>query len=309
MKQIILFTFFILFFVLTAYPETSRFDINRVSFFISPKILNDGSITDIGIGFNYTKNLFGNLRFRSTMISKNEELQDVSDSLNTVNEKVYDFYLTPIEYHFLNTSNTNFKVGGGVFYQYSKLNEKGFFNMPILESLTPPKERVNSYKNDFSMHLLGPLIELGLSYNSDWFNISIYGGITPIFLLNSSQKLKIEPLFANNAEYSQNTWGSPYFYVGIDSIIFKYINIIILYDFAKINYKIIDFDNSLNWINPEREVTSQSLKLEASLNIPLGNMFAQIGYGFTFDFTKFNNDPTIIGNKKYIIFTAKKNYN
>jgi len=304
MKKYFFFMFYFIS-VLTAYSETNRFNIDRISFFISPKLLKDGSITDIGIGFNYTKNLSGNLHFRSTMISKNEELQNVSDSLNAVNENIYEIYLTPIEYSFLNNSNTNFKVGGGIYYQYSKLNEKGFFNMPILESLTPPKERVNSYTNDFSMHLLGPLVELGLSYNSDWFSFSLYSGITPIFFLNSSQEMKIEPLLVNNADYSQNTCGSPYFYAGIDSIILKYINLVILYDFAKLNYKTIDFDSSLNWINPERDVTIQSLKLEASLKIPLGNLFAQIGYGYTFDFTKFNNDPNIIGNKQYVIFTAK----
>jgi hypothetical protein len=269
--------------------------------------LKDGSITDIGLGYRYSEKISGGLRFRSTMISKNEELQDVSDSLNAVNERIYEFYLMPVEYYIFKTPETRFWVGGGLYYQYLTLNEKGFFKMPTLETFTPPKERVKSYTNECNMHLLGPLFEFGISYSLKWFNISFSGGINPIFFLNSSQKMNIEPLLSHPAKYSQNTWGSPYFYFGLDSIILKYFNIVLLYDFARLKYKTVDFDSSLNWINPERKVTTQSFNIEASFLIPIKEIRVQIGYGYALVSTQLDNSSSINGNRHYIILAVKRN--
>jgi hypothetical protein len=109
------------------------------------------------------------------------------------------------------------------------------------------------------------------------------------------------------AEYDQNTWGSPYFYLSLDSIIFKYVNLVLLYDFAMLNYKAIDFDSSLNWINPERKTVTHSFKVEASALLPLGgDIRAQLGYGFTFDSARVDSGTPVSGNRHYLIMTVKK---
>jgi len=87
MKRILLFHALLLSSALKVFPETVRFDIDSINFFIAPKILNDGSITDIGFRYRYSEKISGSLRFRSTMISKNEELPGVPDSLNAVNDR------------------------------------------------------------------------------------------------------------------------------------------------------------------------------------------------------------------------------
>jgi hypothetical protein len=180
--------------------------------------------------------------------------------------------------------------------------------MPELETLTPPRERVNSYTNEFSMHIIGPLIDADIDYNAKWFDVSLSTGLVPVFFLHSTQKMGMIPLLDTNyAEYDQDIWGNPCFYPSLDSILFKSINLVLLYDFAKLNYKVIDFGGSLNWINPEREMVTQSFKVEASALLPLGgNMSAPIGYGYTFVSTRVDSGTPVIGNRHYLILTVKK---
>jgi hypothetical protein len=250
----------------------------------------------------------GEIRFRNAKIAKNEELPGVADSLNAVNENVLELFLLPLEYTFFNTAHTKFWLGGGIYYEYDKLSEKGFFNMPVLENLNPPRERVNSYTNDFSLHIAGPLIDTGIQYRTDRFSIAFSGGIVPVFLLASSQKTSIVPLLDPHvAENSQFTWGSPYVYVQLDGILFKYINLLALYDFVRLQYQTIDFDDNLNWIHSERTVMTQSLKLEASLLLPMGpGLYTQIGYGYTFDITRLDSGSPVNTNRQYVILTIKK---
>jgi hypothetical protein len=82
--------------------QSQSFDFGRYNFSLSSKILKDGSITDISLGMMYTETAGGQLRFRNTNISKNEELLGVADSLNAITENINEFYLLPIEYFFLN---------------------------------------------------------------------------------------------------------------------------------------------------------------------------------------------------------------
>jgi len=290
------------------YSEEVNFDLGNFNFFLSPKIMKDGSITDFGIGLYYSEKLSGEFRIRYTTISKNEELSGVSDSLNAINENTFELYLLPTKYDFLHNNNSRLWVSGGVYYEYDKLNEKGFFNMPKLELLTPPRERVNSYANDFSMHLLGPLAETGILFDLRFLKTTFSAGVVPIFFMYSSQNMSIIPLLdLNRAKYSQNTWGSPYFFCIFESTIFKYVNIVLQYDYMKLNYKGIDFDANLNWINPEKITITQSIKIEASALIPWGgNLSAQIGYGYTFDSIKMDSAVAISSNKHYIILAVKK---
>ena len=183
--------------------------------------------------------------------------------------------------------------------------------MPTLEYLDPPRERVNSYTNNFTMHIVGSLLESGTSYHFNRLNISLTAGIVPVFFLHSSQKMSIVPLLdPHHAEFDQNTWGSPYLFVKLDSIIYRYINITLLYDTARLNFRTIDFDDNLNWINPERSALTQSFKIETSLLLPMGgDMAIQAGYGYTFDSTQFDGGMPNRSNRQYLILTARKTGN
>jgi hypothetical protein len=213
------------FLVLVSFPvytQEQAFSFGSFSFSLSPKILKDGSITDIGLGLKYAEKLSGELRFRYTSIAKNESLEDVADSLNAVNESIFEVFFLPVTYTFLNMENITIHAGGGTYYEYGNLTEKGFFNMPALENLG--KERVNSYTNDFSMHVVGPLIDAGVRYRAAWFRAALSAGIVPVFFLGASQKMGMVPLLdPHYADYSQSTAGSPYFYVNLDCVLFKYV--------------------------------------------------------------------------------------
>ena len=302
-KWSIFFIFVIVPFSVFAQEHTSYF--KNLTIFLTPRILADGSITDFGIGLAYSEKWRGDLNLRYTAIAKNEELQNVDDSLNAVKDNIFEIFLLPGKFKILNTYNSSFYLGCGIYYEYEKLKEKGFFNIPALESLG--KERVNSYSNNFSMHIIGPLLVIGFDYKTKYLNVALYSGIVPIFFLISSQKMSITPLLdPNYTTYSQKTIGSPYFYLDTDMVLFKYINIICLYDFAILKYKNIDFNENLDWYVPDRKVETQSVKIEAAVLVPMtDSMSARVGLGYTFDRIKL--DMAAYNNKKpYIIFAIKK---
>jgi hypothetical protein len=289
-------------------PQEQGFRIDNFTFSFAPKILKDGSITDMGFGLEYTERLSGELRFRYTAIARNETLDGVEDSLNAINEHIFETFFLPVKYSFLNTKSGAFYVGGGAYYEYDKLTEKGFFNMPELENLTPSRERVNSYTNDFSMHIIGPLISLGARIGDTRFSMALYGGVAPVFVLLSSQKMGITPLLTpNNADYSQTTTGSPYFYANLDCVLFKYLNVALLYDFAKLQYQVIDFDDDFNWLTPKQEMLVQSFRMEASALLPFGrDLSFQIGGGFTFDSITLDKAEPVRSNRQYVILAVRK---
>jgi hypothetical protein len=288
-----------------AFSQHRQFDIGRFSFSLSPKVLKDGSITDMGIGYAYTENTAGELRLRFTTVIKTGQFdKTVPDSLNAADEKIFEVFLMPFEYFFAKKQNMQFNMGAGIYYDYDTLIEKGYFNMPILETLG--KEKVNSFSNDFSMHVLGPDIEAGFNRSVNWLNFSIHAGIVPVFWLHSQQKMGIVPLMEPDfADYSQNVWGSPYFYTDIGLILFKYISLVFLYDISRLNYKVINFDSSLKWYTPEQKLVSQSLKIETSLLIPLRSVVYQIGYGHTFDSVQLDSLPSVQNSKHYLILSVK----
>jgi len=305
MKKILIFAVFLL---QLAYASGQSFSFGNFDFLLSTKVMEDGNISDFGLGYNYSEKFSSRLNFRHTNITKNEELVGVEDSLNAVKETFFEIFFLPIEYNFFKHKSGKAWVGAGLYYEYNKLGEKGFFNMPSLETLVPPKERVNSYSNDFSMHLLGPLIDIGINYKSNYFSIGFSGGIVPIFYLSSKQKTSIVPLiYPHAAENSQNTFGSPHLFLSLDGILFKYINLVLLYNFARLEYGVIDFDDNLSWIITERSIINQSFKLEISALIPIGNeMHFQIGFGYTMDTMHINSSDVISNNRPYLIVTAKK---
>jgi hypothetical protein len=291
---------------LTIFAQSQHLHGGRFSFSLTPKVLINGSITDAALGYAYTEKSFGELRLRFSNEAKKQQFNEaVPDSLNAVDEKSIEVFLMPFKYQIIKNPFIEFQAGAGIYYDYSILAEKGYFNMPVLEALG--KEKVNSFSNDFSMHMAGPDFEAGFACTANWLTVSVHAGIVPIFYLNTLQKMSIVPLMEpNNADYTQNTSGSPYLYMDIGFIFFKYISFNFLYDFSRLNYKVIDFDDALNWHNPGRTVLSQSLKIEASLLIPLqGSVYTQIGYGHTFDSIRLDSASPAQGSKQYLILSAK----
>ncbi|MCL2185448.1 MAG: hypothetical protein FWB86_06315 [Treponema sp.] len=289
--------------------EEISFNFGNINFSLTPKVMEDGSITDILFDVIYNNKLSGEYRFRNTMISYNEEFPDYFDSLNAVNEKTYELFILPAGYRFKNR-NITFWAGGGIYYEYNKLNEKGFFDYPELEDFD--YARLNSFTNDFSMHVLGPLIDIKFYITINFIDICLQGGIVPFFFLNAQENFNINPLFDSKIVHSQDTWGSPYFYLSLDTILFKYFNLNFHYNFSRINYDKIDYDYDLNnnyeiiYLFPETTVIGHSFNIEASALLPLGkDILFQIGYGFNFN-TLIINNTEIKNNKQYLILGTRK---
>ena len=254
---------------LPVFSENIGFDMGRFFFSVSPRILENGSITDIEAGYRYTEKYSGRLHFRFSAEDKNEEfdIKGVQDSLNAYSERNYEVFLFPVERVFGRSSAAEFKAGAGVYYNYNTLKEKGYFNMPSLETLG--KERVNSFTNDFSMHTAGFGIELAFNGRAEYAALSGSVGVVPVFYFWSKQKMGMVPLLdPHYAEYTQNRTGSPYLYTDINLILLKYFSVSFLYDFSRFEYQVIDFDSNLKWYNPSRKVLSNSLKLEGSCLYP-----------------------------------------
>jgi hypothetical protein len=289
------------------FPQEQRFDFGRFSFSSSPKILKDGSITDLGLGYAYTDRLGGELRVRFSAESKNEAFDEdgVSDSLIAITKNAFTLFLMPV-YFFFKSPNIRFQAGAGAYYQYETLAEKGYFNMPILEALG--KEKVNSFSNNFSAHVLGPNFELSFTHSTSWLSLSIRGGVIPVFYLHTSQNMGIVPLMEPDfADYSQNTWGSPSAYGDIGFVLFKIVSFALLYDFSRLKYEGVDWDDNLKWYHPEKTIVSQSIKLESSLLIPLqSSMYAQIGYGHIFDSVRYDGDDPVKNERQYLIVAMDK---
>jgi hypothetical protein len=160
------------------------------------------------------------------------------------------------------------------------------------------------------MHLVGTNASLGMSVQSKWFSMTINGGVAPYFYLNASQKTSITPLLDPGcATNAQETAGSPYLYADLAVTLFKYLTLALLYDYTKLDYKIIDFDdesNEFKWLTPKRKVVSHSLKVEACALLPLGgDVYTQIDYGYTFDYTQTDSAEPLETNRQYVILTLK----
>ncbi|MDR1072691.1 MAG: hypothetical protein LBL45_03315 [Treponema sp.] len=287
------------------YAQEQSVSLGDFGFSFAPKILKEGSIIDLGFSLKYTERLSGAVRFRYTAFSKNEELLDVADSLNVVNEHIFEVFFLPVQYDLLANERYTLYFGGGAYYEYDALTEKGFFNMPALEQLG--REKVNAYTNDFSMHVFGPLIEGGFKCAAGWLALTLTGGVVPVFLLGSSQKVGVVPLIdPGYADYAQTTGGSPYFYASLDCVVLKYFNVAAFYDFVHLSYKTMNFDEQLAWYAPQQEIRVQSLKIEASALLPLGGgMSFQIGYGYTFDWMQLDVASPSMSNRQYVILTVR----
>ena len=293
----------------SAASQTIGFDMGNIFFSVSPRILQHGSITDVGGGYRYTEHYSSRLHFRFSNEDKNEgfDIDGISDSLNAISEKNFEVFLFPVEWVLVKSPKVEFKTGAGIYYNYNTLTEKGYFNMPSLENLG--KERVNSYKNDFSMHTFGLDFEINGMSRIDNFELSGSAGIVPIFYFLSKQKMGMVPLLdPHYAEYSQHKFGSPYVYADINVILFKYFSLDCLYDFSRLEYQVIDFDDNLNWYHPSRMVFSNAIKLEVSLLVPIMNAVkAKIGFGYSWSSIQLDTADPIWNRQYYVVFDTKVN--
>ena len=306
-------TFLIIFLILPcfAYSEGNSLDLGNASFFLDTKTMQDGSIVNIGFGLNYSDVWGGEVRGQIGKTAASEELDapNVSDSMIATNETVYELFFLPIQYS--STINNNFKwqIGAGLHYEYQESKQKGYIDFkPNPEDSS--FAGLNSYTDDFSMHVLGPLIDIGIKLDVEKFSIGFSGGIVPVFFLNAAEKQRMYPSF-DTVNHSQETVGSPYFYLGLESVLFRYVSLSAKYNYAQLKYEVIDLDfdqttNKFIPIFPENTVVSQSLMLEASVLIPVGGMYIQIGYGYMLSFYTLNNGDPVSGNKHYLILSGRK---
>jgi hypothetical protein len=296
-----------LFFTPAVFADSSGLD--SLFFSLSPKVMEDGSITDVSFGYRYTEDFAGELRLRKTTETKNEEFEGAEASLNAVSSTVYEAFFLPFE---LNTdvSGLRLRLGPGLYYYDETLKEKGFFDMAALASLG--KASLNSYTNDFSMRLAGPLIDAGFAWHeSDWFGISLSGGAVPIFYARTNQDVSITPLMSpERAEYSKSTSGSPYLYADISLVFFEYLSASLVCDYTRLKYNVLDFTydgSDFAWYTPRRTVTLQSFRLEADLRIPLGaGIYLEIGGGRIFDSAKLDSGSELRTRKNYVTVSGRK---
>ncbi|MDR0784796.1 MAG: hypothetical protein LBE74_02795 [Treponema sp.] len=90
--------------------QNQSFALGRLSFFLSPKVLKDGSITDASLGFQYTPNSGGILRVRYSNRANNDQFDEtVPDSLVAASTESVEVFLTPFEYAFLNRPSAQIK--------------------------------------------------------------------------------------------------------------------------------------------------------------------------------------------------------
>ena len=301
-------------------------EIGRFSFNLTNKIMEDGTIMDSSVGMNYTGDFSGEVRFRRTKTEKNEEFDNVDDSLNASAQEILEITLLPFNYSFIKTSDVKLWAGIGGYYYDRTLKEKGYFTWSILDDLFD-LDPLNSYKNDFSMRTLGPIIDAGFTYRgSDWIKLSLSGGIVPIFATWAKQTVSIFPLMdPDTADYSQNLSGSPYLYGDLSGTIslpkllplfrnqgFSPSNwklwVSLLYDYSRLKYEDLGFnlvEGKFVWIMPEVNVVTQSFKLEGALLIPLGGMHFQIGAGRIFDSMTADSGVQIRKDKNYLNIAGK----
>jgi hypothetical protein len=118
--SLLFFSIFLLFVSPLVFSQDQKFSFGNMYFEVSPKILEDGSITDINIGYRYTEKYAGDLRLRFSKESKNEEIEldEVKDSLNTVNNSNTEVYLLPFEYYFVVNTTIEARAGIGAYYSY-----------------------------------------------------------------------------------------------------------------------------------------------------------------------------------------------
>jgi hypothetical protein len=281
--------------------EPARYILGNINLSLDTDVLEDGSQIDFSLGYRYTRSSEGEIRLRYIKESYND---DLAESLMANDERTFEVFLLPFRYYFFNNSTVSFNAAAGLYYDYNALTQHGYFNWD---------SSLNVQRNDFSMHIAGPLAETGLRLRTSPVDLRLNVGVVPIFYLRRNQSMQIKPLMGSEYfDHSQDTSGSPYFFGELSGVFFKYVSLSLLYEFARINYDVININinndtQEKKWITPEEELIVQSFKIEASLLLPLsGGLHFQVGYGHSFDFIALNSSRPVDENMHYLIIGTKK---
>jgi len=283
-------------------------DNSRYYTFIVPKILEDGLQNDFSFGLFYTDEfrMYGAIRLRTVKEAQNDKIWDIGDSLLSRERQVNEVFFLPINYLFIKTSNFSLQAGAGLYYEFNKLHENGYFNDADLY-LPPGEDRYNSFTNDYLGHSLGPLLDISVTYKNSIFRGAFSFGIVPVFYFNRNQTWKLYPYMNPFPAYSvasENVCG-PYFFMNLDlALNLKYFTILLslLNENSFLKYTAAGFTPSLEWADVSEEIKYIKFALEISILIKMGNsgIYPQIGYGRIFD--------EVTGGENYLLLGVKKEW-
>ncbi|MCL2804500.1 MAG: hypothetical protein FWD26_00990 [Treponema sp.] len=313
--KIIFFIFILLFLVgvspISLFADDSdgfALELGRYYMSVTPKILEDGVQNDISFGMFYTDamKMAWEIRFRSVNGAANDTISGIGDSLITRDRQVYEVFLLPLNFQFLKLSNFTMRAGAGGYYNYNSLYENGFFNDRNLYFPPHPEDHYSAYTNDFTGHAVGPLFDIGLSYNHRFFSVSLSVGCVPVYYLNREQTLKITPYMNPTPSFSvaSESISSPYLYMVLDTAVkLKYFSFFfsVIGEYSRLKYTAAEINGTTGeWMAVETERVNKTLALEISLLINLGKsgFMPQIGYGRTFD--------EVTGGSNYLLLGVKK---
>jgi hypothetical protein len=289
-----------------------EFNLDRFSFSLTPKVLEHGTQQDFSFGVFYTqeKDFAGQIRLRYTKEAENEDLWGISNSLVANDSMSFEGFLLPLDYHPVKNDLFDLMGGLGLYYDYSSLKQKGYFNDALYGGL-------NEYTNDFSVQVIGPLAEGAVRLRQEYFYGSLSLGVVPVFFLQRDQTMKISPLMDPKASYtiSRGTAGSPYVYTELDlGLTTRYVSLFftVHYAFTRLQYHAIGFDGAGQWDSVEETLLTHDLKFEVSLLIPLGKtqgkelMNIQLGYGRGYSRIEQDAADPIENQENYILLGVKK---
>jgi len=292
--------------------ETNNLGLDIGRFHISniPRFIEGGLQYDFLFGIFYTeqKKIAGDLKIRSVFESEgNVKLWSIDDSMLSRDKQSYEIFLLPFNYYFFSSNTLKIHAGAGLYYNYSKLNENGYFNdSSFRESAT--EAVYNSYTNNFIAHALGPLLDIGISYRNGIFYGAFSIGTVPVHYLNRSQSWNLSPFMNPVSSYSVNSESifGPYFYFNLDlAIRFSYFSIFtsLLGEYSRLHYTAAGINSETGtWTDVETEIENKIYAFEISLLIHLGisDIRMQVGYGRKFD--------EAAGDKNYLLLGAKKEW-
>jgi hypothetical protein len=285
-----------------AAQEASAF--SNINFSLNTNILEDGSETNFSLGYLYAPSTEGALRLRYTKTSYNDDWNNegYEESLMANDELIFETFLLPYRRYFFSGSPLSFDLGAGAYYEYNKLDVEGYFYH------ANPLVGLNMYKNDFSMHLLGPLAEAGLRLRTRPVYITLNLGIVPVFYLRREQSQQVRPYMGTEFfDHSQDTSGSPYFYGELTGVFFGLLSLGVKYEYSRIDYDVISIDSSRKWAIAPEELVARSFKLEASFLLPLSRgLSLQLGYGRSFTTIEVDSGTPLDNNGYYFTIGTKK---
>jgi len=308
---------FLVLFVLVSASPVAALDFGRFSFSLQPKIpTDDGSLSDYSIGVRYTDRISSEIRLNITEKRLNEKFTGIEDSLNVVVNSEMKWFFMPLQFAFTRSEQIHFSAGLGVYYYRQKLDENGYF---IMTSLDTP---VNAYINNFSMNLVGPIIEAKFAgaFAEKKFSISAEVELAPIAYLNAKQTVDILPLFASNLSndfsielsnpfsHSQSYWDALYFHGKLTMSFFNIVDISGIYNGSFHTFDAIDFDSDYNVFVSSKKSYSQNIQIEGSVRIHLDPVDINFGIGGVFSSVYLDSTLTTEGKRLYFVFGGKKSF-